>query len=200
MSPPSWQYWPDEVAGNSNYSDKFIAGSDYWIIAAGSNPTDQFAPTAGSGDTNFAGLRLSTQAGNTAVTASGNITLDTYFQYCVQGGFGQLSNSYTYCATYHDGVVTSGNNATPDGPGWVIWETETVAGTLQANRQSYAPLEAQSGVVIDSSSVTQTGSGYGPIWSRTLVPAVEDSFVFFFNSYTPGEVQSWSAWDGVSVP
>lgn len=203
---PRWLHWPGAVSAGTDYTDKFVVNSDYWIIPAGTGPTSGVARTGGTSDTGWTEMRMSQQAGNTATTSAGTVTLDTYFEYVIQNNnYGATSNPYTYCASYHDGVLTAGNNANPDGPGWVIWQSESVPGTLGPGRQSYVPIEVQSGVVVDSGSTTHTGpflgsTGYGPIWSRTLTPSVSNSFVFFFNSYTTGEVQSWSAWDGASRP
>lgn len=185
---PRWLYWPAVSAG-TDYTDYIISGTSYWVIPDGTT-TGVIAKTGGDSSASW------TQAGKTSVTGSvsttqtGSVTVDSTYYYCIRGGFNQLSNPYQFCAAWHDG---SGGFGNPQSPGWVVYESETTAGSSKANLQIFVPIEVQSGVV----GGTTTAAGFGPTWSPA---SFDDSLLFFFNSYTPGDVQNWTAWDSITTP
>lgn len=187
---PRWLYWPASVSA-SDYSDNFIAGSSYWIIPAGTT-TGQVSKTGGDTSAVWTVMRHGTAPGTTANVQSGtSVTMDSTFNRVIQGGYLQLTNPYNYCAAWFDGTGTS--SADPRAPGWIVYEREQTAETVTTGRQTFMPIEVQSGVV----GGTITASGYGPSWP---LATFDNSLVFFFNSYTSGDVQNWTAWDGVTTP
>ena len=190
MTPPTVQFIPAAAAGN-DYTDYMIAGTSYWIIPDGTSTAVISGPTGGDSSATWTGLGKSTASGASIVTSqTGTVVMDSTYYFVIRGGFNQKSNPYQFCATWCDG---SGGFRLPQAPGWVIWESESTPGTYNTFFQAYAPIEVQSGVVGGSI----TSEGYGPSWNGT---GNDDSLVFFFNSYTPGDVQGWTAWDGTTTP
>jgi hypothetical protein len=185
---PRWLHWPATAVG-ADWSDYIVAGTSYWLIPDGTTSA-VITKTGGDSSASWTQLGKSTSSGGTITTAdNGVVTLDATYYHYIRGGFNQLSNPYQFCATWCDGT---GGFRQPQAPGWIVWESESVPGTFNANLQVFAPIEVQSGVV----GGTTTAAGYGPTWNASTF---DDSFVFFFNSYTPGDVQSWTAWDNVTT-
>lgn len=187
---PRWLHWPS-TAGGTDYTDYIIAGSSYWIIPDGTSTTPVSGPTGGDSSATWTSLGKTGASGASVVTSqTGTVVLDNQFYNYIRGGFNQTSNPYQFCATWCDGT---GGFRFPQAPGWVIWEAEATAGSYNGSLQVFVPIEVQSGVVGGSI----TSEGYGPSWNQT---GNDDSLVFFFNSYTPGDVQGWTAWDGTTTP
>jgi len=191
MTPPTVQFIPAPAAGGSDYTDYIIAGTSYWIIPDGTGYTSEISgPTGGDSSATWIRLRKSNSSGLSVVTSqAGTVVMSSTYPLVIYGGFNQLSNPYQFLATWCDGT---GGFLRPAAPGWVVYESETVPGTAIGARQTFAPIEVQSGVL---GSIT--AAGYAPQWNEL---GKNDSLVFFFNSYTPGDVQGWTAWNGTTTP
>ena len=187
-----WLHWPAAAAGGgTDYTDYMIAGTSYWIIPDGTT-TSEVAKTGGDTSVGWATMwQVNASGSPTITTVSGSVTMDSIFNRVIQGGYNQLpSVPYQYCASYRDG---DGGFGQVQAPGWIISESEAVPGTYANFRHTFVPIEVQDGVV----GAGITSAGYAPGWSKT---GFEDSLVFFFNSYTPGDVQGWTAWNGTTTP
>ena len=188
--PPTVQFIPAAAVGGSDYTDYMIAGTSYWIIPDGTT-TNLIGRTGGDTSASWTSLGKADAGGSSIVTSqTGTVVMNGTYYYYIRGGFNQKSNPYQFCATWCDGT---GGFRAPQAPGWVIWESETTPGSFNGSLQVFAPIEVQSGVVGGSI----TSAGFGPSWNTT---GNDDSLVFFFNSYTPGDVQGWTAWDGTTTP
>jgi hypothetical protein len=189
---PRWLHWPAPAAGGgTDYTDYMIAGTSYWIIPDGTSATSLVSgPTGGDSTATWTTLGRSSVTGTVATSQTGSVAMNSTYFYAVRGGFNQQSNPYQFLAYWCDGT---GGFRFPQSPGWVIYEVEDPIGSVNGNLQYYIPIEVQSGVV----GGTTTGSGYGPSNNSS---GFDDSLVFFFNSYTSGDVQGWTAWDGTTTP
>lgn len=186
MTPPTVQFIP--AAGGGDYTDYMVSGSAYWIVPDGTGVfTGVSGPTGGSTTGMWTVIGLATVSGQTFPTSqTGNVTMHAKYQFAIQGGFNETSNPFQFCAAWCDGDGT--DYSSPDGPGWAIYE----ASTSYTTRQRFVPIELQSGVI-----TSVTGQGYGPMWNAS---GFDDRLIFFFDSYTPGDVQNWTAWDGTTTP
>jgi len=191
VTPPTVQFIPAAAAG-SDYTDYMIAGTSYWIVPDGTGSTATISgPTGGDSSATWNSIQKKSASGVSVVTSqAGTVVMSSSYPYVIWGGFNQLSNPYQFLATWCDGT---GGFHRPQTPGWIVFESETVPGTATGFRQTFAPIEVQSGVVGGSI----TAAGYAPQWNDT---GKDNSLVFFFNSYTPGDVQGWTAWDGTTTP
>lgn len=190
MTPPNVIFVPSAAAG-TDYTDYMISGTSYWVIPDGTGTTTLVSgPTGGDSSATWSQLGRGAISGTVTTSQTGSVTMDGQFRYGVRGGFNQKSNPYQFLACWCDG---SGGYGLPQAPGWVIYEVEATVGSINSFLQFFVPIEVQSGVV----GGTITSEGYGPTNNAT---GFDDGLVFFFNSYTPGDVQGWSAWDGTTTP
>ena len=191
---PRWLHWPAAISG-TDYTDYIVSGSSYWVIPDGTAFNAFTSKTGGDASATWTTLGLQTASGTPSIVTSqtGSVTIDSTFYYLIRGGFNQLSNPYQFCARWCDGTTPGGFTRRPHAPGWIVYEAETTSGSYIATGQMFVPIEVQSGTVGGSI----TGDGYGPEWNDT---GLDESLIFFFNSYTPGDVQGWTAWDGLTTP
>jgi len=186
-----WLFFPTAAGGGSDYTDYMTAnpGVGYWIVPAGT-AGGLTGPTGGDSSTTF------TQVIPSAYAASGTTQSGTVipvplgeWKRGIYGAYNQQSNPYNYCAISWG---TSGQTyAQANTPGWVICEREQTAGGSRPNRQSFIPIEGTDGMT------SATYAGGMPFWSAATY---DDSMVFFFNTYTSGDVQNWTQWDGTTTP
>ena len=188
-----WLFFPTAAGGGSDYTDYMTAnpGIGYWIVPAGTGSTSATnGPTGGDSSTTWTQVRANSGAGS-GTTQSGNvISVPTAeWRRGLVGGYLQYSNSYNYCAISWG--TSSGAYNYANTPGWAILEREQTAGTSQASRQSFIPIEGTDGMT------SATYAGGMPAWSSATY---DDSMIFFFNTYTSGDVQNWTDWDGTTTP
>lgn len=190
MTPPNVQFIPAAVGG-TDYTDYMIGGTSYWIVPDGTAATALVSgPTGGDTSASWTSLGRRDVTGSVTTSQAGTFTMNGTYYFAVRGGYLEQSNPYQFLAYWCDG---SGGFRAPQAPGWVIYEVEATVGSVNPALQYFLPIEVQSGVV----GGTITAAGYGPANNLT---GFDDGFVFFFNSYTPGDVQGWTAWDGITTP
>ena len=166
------------------------SGVGYWIIAAGSASTGQHGgPTGGDSSTNWTSIRFAsvgsgTTENGTTMSGSGQ------WNRGLQGGHGQLSNAYNYLAIGWQNAGSSSYGQAHSG-GWIVANREAVAATATSSRQTYHPIEGTDGL-------TDSTWTFGcPTWNNTGYGSM---IVFFFSSYTAGDLDNWTLWDGSTTP
>ena len=188
-----WLFFPTAAGGGSDWTDYMTAnpGIGYWIFPAGTGPTATVSgPTGGDSSVTFSGILANNDAAS-GTTQSGNVipVPDAEWKKGIQGGYLQQSNPYNYCAVSWG--TSAGTYSRAITPGWVICEREQTAGGSRVDRQSFIPIEGTDGMT------AATYAGGMPIWSQATY---DDSMIFFFNTYTSGDVQNWTQWDGTTTP
>ena len=186
-----WLFFP--TSGGSDWTDYMTANSGigYWIIPDGSAGTGATSgPTGGDSSVTWYQIVATLGAGS-GTTKSGRVmpSVTNQWNRGIVGGYKQLSNPYNYCAISWNTAANSYGQA--NSPGWAILEAEQTAGGINNNRHSYIPIEGTDGMT------TSTYSGGMPGWSAG---GYDDSMIFFFNTYTSGDVQNWTDWDGSTTP
>ena len=196
MTPPSrWLFFPTPASsGGSDYTDYMTANSGvgYWIVPAGSAATGNTnGPTGGDSSTTWTQIRASGAAGEG--TTVGGVTMSGVpgqWKKGLQGGHQQYSNTFDYLAIGWQSAGSTGYGQAHSA-GWIVAGREATAGGIQSGRQSFVPIEGTDGMT-DS-----TYSGGAPVWSAS---GYNDSIVFFMSSYTSGDVDNWTTWDGSTTP
>ncbi len=195
MTPPSkWLFFPTQSSGGggNNWTDYMSdeSGTDYWIVTAGSAGTGETTRTGGDGSATWTKVRAVGTAGG-GTTQSGNTISfpPNKWKRGIQGGHAQLSNTYDYLAVGWE-TAGSGGYGQANSAGWVILEREQTAGSITSNRQSYIPIDGTDGLTESS----WTGL---PAWNAA---SYGDHILFFFDGYTSGHVDDWTAWDGSTTP
>ena len=188
-----WLFFPTASGGGSDWTDYMTAnpGIGYWIMPAGTGGTSAVSgPTGGDSSTTWTQIRATANSGS-GTTQSGTVipVPAAEWRRGPHGGYNQFSNAYTYCAISWGS--SSGGYQYANTPGWVICEREQTAGTSQSNRQTFIPIEGTDGMT------SATYAGGMPQWSSATY---DDSMIFFFNTYTSGDVQNWTNWDGTTTP
>ena len=188
-----WLFFPTAAGGGSDYTDYMTAnpGIGYWIIPAGTAGTaNTNGPTGGDSSTTWTRVTASSQSAS-GTTRSGTIipvVLNEWRKGLI-GGYLQQSNPYNYCAISWGTSAQTYSQANT--PGWVICEREQTAGGSRASYLSFIPIEGTDGMT------SATYAGGMPAWSNATY---DDSMIFFFNTYTSGDVQNWTQWDGTTTP
>ena len=188
-----WLFFPTSAGGGSDWTDYMTANSGigYWIMPAGTGATLAVSgPTGGDSSTTWTQLR-DTSGSASGTTQSGTVIPVPVAEWKrgLAGSYLDYSNPYNYCAISWGS--SSGGSQYANTPGWVICEREQTAGTSQGNRQSFIPIEGTDGMT------SATYAGGMPAWSGATY---DDSMIFFFNTYTSGDVQNWTQWDGTTTP
>jgi len=191
---PRWLFFPAAASGGSDWSDYMSANSGigYWIVPDGTASTGPVSgPTGGDSSTNWTQIRY---AGKAEGTTAGGVSISgvtNEWKRGPQGGHNQYSNSYNYLAVGWETAGLTSQYGQANTAGWIIAGREATAGGLQSGRQTFIPIEGTNGM-------TQTTyAGGSPTWN---ISGYGDHIVFFFNNYTSGDVQNWTAWDGSTTP
>ncbi len=175
------------------------AGVDYGIVpfdsASGTLPF-----TGGDGSTGWPYFDNSKGPAIGVGTTESGIVVTSPGPYNVRGITSQnfvYSNPYQYCAI---GFREAGPGyLNTKAPGWVVLEVEAVPGTSAVGSQAYIPIEGTDGMVTDNGTSTYL-PGQLPGWNFGGSGSGLDMIVFFFDDYQAGDVDTWTIWDGVTVP
>ena len=188
-----WLFFPTAAGGGSDYTDYMTANSGigYWIMPAATSGTATVSgPTGGDSSVTWWTIRAVSGAGS-GTTQSGTVVAvpSGEWKRGPGGPYLAYSNGYNYCAISWG--TSAGFYGSSNTPGWVICEREQTAGTSVAAHQSFIPIEGTDGMT------SATYAGGMPAWSGATY---QDSMIFFFNTYTSGDVQNWTDWDGTTTP
>ena len=188
-----WLFFPTAAGGGSDWTDYMSAnpGIGYWIIPAGTGGTSATSGPTG-GDTSVTWYEIIAGSGSASGTTQSGTVIPVpagEWKRGVHDGYLAYSNPYNYCAISWG--TSAGTYTQANTPGWVICEREQTAGTSQGSRQSFIPIEGTDGMT------SATYAGGMPGWSGATY---DDSMIFFFNTYTSGDVQNWTDWDGTTTP
>lgn len=171
------------------------AGANYNIVLSGTSTYGFTATTGGSDTPGFDRIQLSLWASSGTTQSGIVVPAPASYNKGIVGSYNDLTNSRQFCAV---GYQEAGNNyLSANTAGWVICEVEQLpAGstTADVNHLSYIPIEGTDGMMY-----TPYTPGTLPLWP-TQGATSADVIVFFFDGYNNGDVQTWTTWDGVTVP
>jgi hypothetical protein len=108
----------------------------------------------------------------------------------IGSGYNATNNPYDYCAVWYP--TSNGGSRQNKAPGWVILERPDAA--TVSTRQRYIPIEASPDV-----AVVNIGDAYAG-GMPALGTSNSQNMIFFFDGYTSGDVDTWTDWDGSTVP
>jgi hypothetical protein len=193
---PRWLHWPAATAGGgSDWGDYMTAnaGASYVIFPSSTSTTNDLSWTGSSGLGTITGILV--DGDNTYPYTVDSNTVTTSFGFrgylsSIYSGSGYSQPSDEYLAAY---FAQGSTYEQAQANGWIIFKL-TDNFSPGANNMYWEPIEAKSGVTASS---TQYASGMPQKWTAATP---QDLIIFAMNSYTLGDVQSWTDWDGTTNP
>lgn len=161
------------LPGGTDKTASTSAWTYNWVDNSGWGGVNQFGGAAGTYDTPYGSLTVPDKLGSDQQLV---------------GWFNQDNMTCDYIAMAVNGT---GGYARPTGAGWCIY-TRNNAG-LVGGRQRYVPLEAKAGIWSASYGTFGIGAPFNGTDGGPML-------FFGFDTYTLGDVQNWTNWDGIGLP
>ena len=191
---PRWLHWPAAVAG-ADYTDYMTSNSGASYVTFASSTSSATALTF-TGSSSVMPLKLLTDADNTYIDTVDSNTVTTSYGFrgylaSNYSGSGFSQPSDTYLAAYFS-IYSTYDGAQANG--WIVFKLSDGFVASSSTNAYWLPIEAKSGVTASS---TQYASGCPQRWTATTS---QNLIIFAMNSYTLGDVQGWTDWDGSTTP